>query len=351
MLCIKKTLAASVAILAGSSVFADQWDTTLEQIQSQYIVPKYQQFSESADKLANATHTLCTTPTSTHLIEAKKAFSQNINDWQQVQWLNFGPVTYFMRYFAYEYWPDKKGVTQRQLRNLSSDPSMMAAPKFWTSASIAVRGMTAIESLLYHGDFDAMSKKSDCEVLEAVSRHHAKTTKDVFHQWQQSDATDWIFPEEGSSETAEHLVLEQLVQQWLEHMSVVKDSKLEKPIGYKERPNLKLAEFYRSEESLPAIITNLKAYRTLYHIGQPSLYDAAISEQPELAKALEEALAENLKLALQLPDDYFTGHYSQKERVAMAQPLVRSISNSQAKLTNLVTALGFQIGFNSRDGD
>lgn len=347
----KKVLSASVALMAVSSAFANQWDNTLEQIQSQYIVPKYENFSASANTLADATALLCASPSNDNLNAAKQAFSNNIHDWQQLQWLNFGPVTYFMRYYAYEYWPDKKGVTQRQLRSLSSDPSAMSGAKFWTSASIAVRGMTAIESLLYHGDFNVASKHSDCEVLEAISRHHATTTKDVLTQWQTSVATDWIFPEEGSTVTTEHLVVEQLMQQWIEHMSVVKDSKLETPIGYKDQPNLKLAEFYRSEQSLPAIVTNLKAYRSLYHVGQPSLFDTAMSEQPELAQALEAALADNVKEALLLPSDYFTGNYTQAERVEMAKPLVRSISNSQTKLSNLVTKLGFQIGFNSRDGD
>ncbi|SBS33405.1 Iron-regulated protein A precursor [Marinomonas aquimarina] len=347
----KKALTATAALLAASSAFANQWDDTLEQMQSQYIVPKYESFSSSANALADATATLCAAPNSANLATAKQAFNDNLAHWQQVQWLNFGPVTYFMRYYAYEYWPDKKGVTQRQLRTLSMDPSTMTTPKFWTSASIAVRGMTAIESLLYHGDFNVIRKPSDCEVLEAISRHHAQTTHDVLTQWQQSKATDWIFPEEGSTESAEHLVVELLVQQWLEHMSVVKDAKLETPIGYKGQPNLKLAEFYRSEQSLPAIETNLKAYRTLYHLGQPSLFDTAMAEQPELAQALEAALADNVKLALQLPKDYFTGQYTQAERVEMAKPLVQSISNSQTQLTNLVTSMGFQIGFNSRDGD
>lgn len=351
MLMTKEICAASVALMVGSSACADQWDSTLEQIQSQYIVPKYESFSASADSLAKATKLLCTAPNVAHLEEAKLAFSKNVHDWQQLQWLNFGPVTYFMRYYAYEYWPDKKGVTQRQLRTLSSNPSTMTTPKFWTSASIAVRGMTAIESLLYHGDFDVISKTSDCEVLEAISRHHATTSYDVLTQWQQSKATEWIFPEEGASGTPAHLVVEQLMQQWIEHMSVVKDSKLETPIGYKDQPNLKLAEFYRSEQSLPAIVTNLQAYRSLYHSGSPSLFDNAMKEQPELAQALESALADNVKAALRLPDDYFSKDYSQAERVEMAKPLVSAISNSQAKLSNLVTKLGFQIGFNSRDGD
>lgn len=351
MLVTKKAFTASIALMAGSSVFANQWDKTLEQIQSQYIVPKYESFSASADTLSEATATLCANPNSANLDKAKQAFNDNIRDWQQVQWLNFGPVTYFMRYYAYEYWPDKKGVTQRQLRALSSNPNTMTAPKFWTSASIAVRGMTAIESLLYHGDFNVVNKGSDCEVLEAISRHHATTTNDVLTQWQQSNATAWIFPEEGATSTPEHLVVEQLMQQWIEHMSVVKDSKLETPIGYNDQPNLKLAEFYRSEQTLPAILTNLKAYRNLYHAGQPSLYEAAMAEQPELAQELESALADNVKAALRLPSDYFTAEYSQAEHVEMAKPLVRSISKSQATLSNLVTEMGFQIGFNSRDGD
>lgn len=351
MLFSKQALAASIAVFMGSAVYADQWDVTLEQIQSQYIVPKYHSFSTSAEHLANAAAQLCVDPSESQLNIAKQAFQQNITDWQQVQWLNFGPVTYFMRYYAYEYWPDKKGVTQRQLRALSSDTSAMEAPKFWTSASIAVRGMTAIESLLYHPDFNVVSSSNDCEVLEAISRHHAETTKDVLEQWQQSKATDWIFPEEGATATPEHLVIEQMVQQWLEHMSMVKDSKLETPIGYAGPANLKLAEFYRSEESLGAIIANLKAYRTLYHVGQPSLFETAKSEQPELAKQLEDSLENNLKLVLELPEDYFTADYTQEQRVEMAKPLVKSISTTQTQLKNLVTSYGFKIGFNSRDGD
>ncbi|MBM6550389.1 imelysin family protein [Marinomonas ostreistagni] len=347
----KKVLTTAFALLTGNAALANPWDATLEQIQTQYIVPKYDQFSQSANHLAEATQALCAQPSEAHLADAKQAFLDNVDDWQQLQWLNFGPITYFMRYYAYEYWPDKKGVTQRQLRSLSAQPEMMDAPKFWTSASIAVRGMTAIESLLYHGDFDVMSRRSNCEVLQAVSRHHAQTTQDILSQWQDSQATDWIFPEEGSTVSAEHLVIEQMVQQWLEHMSVVKDAKLETPIGYNDRPNLKLAEFYRSEQSLDAIETNLKAYRQLYHVGSPSLYDTAMELQPEQAQALEQALANSLKIALQLPDDYFTGDYSQEQRVDMAKPLVKAISNSQTQLTNLVTAMGFQIGFNSRDGD
>lgn len=347
----KAVLAAGIAAFAVSANAAESWNPTLDQIQTQYIIPKYDAMSQSAEQLAQSVASLCAAPDASHLTQTQDAFRANVADWQTIQWLNFGPVTYFMRYYAYEYWPDKKGVTQRQLRALSASPITMEAPKFWSSASIAVRGMTAIESLLFHPDFDVLNRPSDCEVLEAVARHHATTSEDVLNQWRESQSTDWVFAEEGDNTSLDHMVVEQFVQQWLEHMSMVKDAKLETPIGYNTRPNLKLAEFYRSEQSLSSIQTNLKAHRVLYHSGSPSLFDNAMVKQPELAAALENALADNVKIALQLPDDYFTGEYTQEERISLAKPLVKSISNSQIQLTNLVTALGFQIGFNSRDGD
>ncbi|AEF54545.1 imelysin family protein [Marinomonas posidonica] len=341
-------ISASVPLLS----FAGQWQGPLNGIISDVIRSGYNTYAVSADTLAQQTTQLCAAPTKANQASTETAFQNNVLDWQQVQWLNFGPVTYFMRYYAFEYWPDKKGVTQRQLRALAQqDSSVMEAPKFWTSASIAVRGLTAIESLLYHPDFTPMKTKNHCHLLEKVTAHQFSSASDVAKQWQDSRAQDWIFAEEGAEFDAEQAALEQVLQQWIEHMSAVKDAKLETPIGYNGHENLKLAEFYRSHLSLPSIQANLMSYRKIYHAGQPSLYDIAQQQHPKLANQLEQALINNQKLALQLPDDYFQSSYSKAQRIEMATPLVKSISASQTYLAQLVTQLGFQIGFNSRDGD
>jgi predicted lipoprotein len=72
---------------------------------------------------------------------------------------------------------------------------------------------------------------------------------------------------------------------------------------------------------------------------------------PILATQLDEQLIQNVKLALQLPNDFFHADPPNNDRTSLARPLVKSISNSQSYLASLVTQLGFQIGFNSRDGD
>lgn len=349
---LPKIMAVAISASAPLLGFAGQWQGPLNGIISDVIRSGYDSYAVSANALAQQATQLCRVPNKANQAEAQTAFQKNALDWQQVQWLNFGPVTYFMRYYAFEYWPDKKGVTQRQLRALAQqDPSVMETPKFWTSASIAVRGLTAVESLLYHPDFSPMATKDHCHLLEKVTEHQFSSAYAVAKQWQDSRAQDWVFAEDGAEFDTEQAALEQVLQQWLEHMSAVKDAKLETPIGYKGHENLKLAEFYRSNLSLPSIQANLLSYRKIYHAGQPSLYDIAQQQYPKLADQLEKTLINNQKLALQLPADYFQSGYSKTQRIEMATPLIKSISASQTYLTQLVTQLGFQIGFNSRDGD
>lgn len=345
-------IGASSSLLIPSGVaHAGEWQGPLKGMADNVVLNGYNAYSHSSQTLLKSTKTLCQSPSEANLSAAQSAFVDNVLDWQQVQWLNFGPVTYFMRYYAFEYWPDKKGVTQRQLRALSQNMSTMDQPKFWTSASIAVRGLTAIETLLYHPDFSPIQSRDYCNLLERVSAHHLDSANAVLKQWQESTPKDWVFEEEGSQFDSEKAALEQFLQQWIEHMSAVKDAKLETPIGYNSTANLKLAEFYRSKLSLPAIVDNLQTYRDLYHAGSPSLYDIAMQKDPQLAKQFEAQLAENVKLAVLLPKDYFQPTLTNNERLALAKPLVQSISNSQSLLVSLVTQLGFQIGFNSRDGD
>ena len=347
-----KLMALAISATAPLFASAGQWAGPLDGMVNNVVKKGYESYSESSKTLQQSTHALCSAPSEKTLKSAQDAFQANALDWQQVQWLNFGPVTYFMRYYAFEYWPDKKGVTQRQLRALvQGDPAVMEAKKFWTSASIAVRGLTAIESLLYHPDFEPVHSADHCHLLEKVTAHHLESANAVSEQWKQGTAQDWVFDEEGTGFDPEKVALELFLQQWIEHMSAVKDSKLETPIGYNSRENLKLAEFYRSDLSLRSIQKNLQTYRRMYHAGSPSLYDIAKQNNPELATQFDEQLSQNIKLALQLPSDFFHTNYTQENRITLAKPLVKSISNSQSYLASMVTQLGFQIGFNSRDGD
>ena len=353
---VSQSFVIMLSVTAPVMANASQWDGPLNGISDQVIANGYQSYARSAALLQESSEALCARPSESALLNTREAFKNNALDWQKVQWLNFGPVTYFMRYYAFEYWPDKKGITQRQLRSMAkADPATMDSEDFWQKASIAVRGLTAIESLLYHPDFSPLTSIQDCHLLANVTEHHALSAMDVNRQWQTGHAEDWVFAADEADLDTKKLALEAFLLQWIEHIGMTKDAKLETPLGYHGNENLKLAEFYRSHLSLQAIQTNLQSYRAIYHAGSPSLFDIAQQSQPELAIQLEKQLTLSLKMALRLPETLLQpdqAHVDQQtSRRDQVQPLVTSLSRSQAYLSQLVTALGFQIGFNGRDGD
>lgn len=351
---MKKTLLAIMAAFAFPSAgITGEWSGPLQGIDKKVLAPAYQSLAQGADNLAIQASKLCQSPNEEALKATQTAFQQNVKDWQAVQWLNFGPVTLFMRYYGFEYWPDKKGLTQRQLNSLLSNDTDTSAEEFWHSASIAVRGLTAMESILYRPKLNPLKHPENCTLLENIAGHHLQSSRSIGQEWSASSASEWIYyDEDEGTPDLEQLALEQMLQQWIEHMSVVKESKLETPVGHHgTRANYRLAEFYLSQSSVQAIRVNIDTYQALYHAGTPSLYEIAKQQAPELAASLEESLSRSAQLAADLPNNLFAPEYTTEQQYDAVMPLVTTLSSGQKTLVSLVTQLGFQIGFNSRDGD
>jgi predicted lipoprotein len=345
------SLALPLTVVADTVENQSPWLNTFNGINHDLITPNYEAFAQSSLALSEGINALCQDPDTYQLDKAKALFADNLEDWQKVQWLNFGPVTLFMRYYSFEYWPDKKGLTQRQLSSLIKNEVDTQDDTFWRSASIAVRGLTAIESLLYRPKFDPINKVEYCNLLVQVGLHHQQSTANILAEWRNGQLADWTFLDEDESGNLVTLSLEKMIQQWLEHISMVKESKIETPIGWRSKGNLKLAEFYRSGQSLNAIKQNVELYHALYHAGTDSLYKMALQQEPELAKQLDLSLKAALIKVNALPSNFYSDNLSQGERKTLATPVIEQLSKSQNELLSLVTKLGFQIGFNSRDGD
>ncbi|MFT2111399.1 imelysin family protein [Marinomonas sp. 2405UD68-3] len=350
LFCASNLIAFS--LLFSSVTHSAQWQGPLDGIQNTFLKPKYQEYHLSSEALSKQAEVLCATPNANNLDKTRAAFTQNMLDWQEVQWLNFGPVSYFMRFYGFEFWPDKKGLTARQLRNLKQDIDQTYQDNFWKKASIAVKGLTAIETLLYRDSFNPISDAINCTLLTQITQYHAETTGDIAFEWRVNSVTDWVFVEEDRDDHLNTLALEQLLQQWLEHISVVKESKIEVPLGYHSKTKPKMAEFYLSNQSLNAIKQNLQTYLDLYHAGSPSLFDLANQTYPEEALALDKQFMTSLELVNTLPVDFFQqAALTKTSATKEIQALVSSVSKSQSQLQSLIVQLGFNIGFNSRDGD
>lgn len=321
------------------------------------ILPAYQRFASSAETLEAAGRALCQSPTEERLQSAQAAFRNTLNDWQGVSHLQFGPVTYLMRNYSIEYWPDRKGIGRKQLRDTLALPADTPLDQqFFHEASISIKGLPALEQLLFAEDAlsDLKGEGLHCRLTQAIAENLSGMAGGIYGDWQregmalaESPATD----DEGEAdEGAIPPFSVDLMKSMVEPIELIRDTKLIAVMGkgpdntYPHR-----AESWRSEQSLSNIRKNLEAAYALFE-GERSGVDqllrqsgnmdlaVAIEQQFELLDAQLDPLGDSLTAAL-------TDHYSELTR------LVQSLKTLDNLLTQATQTLGVQLGFNSRDGD
>ncbi len=91
----------------------------------------------------------------------KKDFADTVLAWAAVEFLRFGPMSQIGRPERFDFWPDPRGVTLRQVNALIAKRDASALdPAALAKKSAAVQGLSALEILLYD---DAHSIAADDE--------------------------------------------------------------------------------------------------------------------------------------------------------------------------------------------
>src|SRR5258705_677256 len=75
------------------------------------------------------------------------------DSWANAQFIKTGPITLFLRYDRFAYWPEARNATSRALDQLlaSANPKDLQ-PDSLAHDSVAGQGLTALERLLYECD-------------------------------------------------------------------------------------------------------------------------------------------------------------------------------------------------------
>ena len=175
------TALLSQASLAAPT--ADQWQAINVQLSQHYVQPRYQELANASQQLANATSTLCSKNNKRSLQESRDAFHQTMDAWQGIQHVQFGPVEFLMRNFSLQFWPDKKNLTSKQLNTLLSEENPdNLTPDYFRGASIAVKGLPALERLLFG---NAPLSPYGCQLTHAIANNVAAVidTRCSAHSW------------------------------------------------------------------------------------------------------------------------------------------------------------------------
>ena len=353
---------STLTVLAGSLLLSaptlqaaptdNQWQAFSKAAVREHIIPRYQQLTDSSAQLSASIAQFCQQPNTSALADTRQQFHNTMAAWQGIQHVQFGPVEILMRNFSLQFWPDKKNLTSKQLNTLLSEENPYnLTPDYFRGASIAVKGLPALERLLFG---NAPLSPYGCQLTHAIANNVAMMTASIDLEWQSQqlpridaapDGSDYY---EDSTEAAT-----ELMKALVEPVEVIRDLKLLRPLHKSaSRAKPRRAESWRSERSLQNIRLNLAALAEIYRgDNNASVKALLINEgQSDLAETIDKHFG---TLDTQLAAVKMPLYKAVKDEQAHQQ--LRAVSDQlkvlHKELEEAMLALDIQLGFNSRDGD
>lgn len=337
-----KALSLSLAIAAPMAlpVAADPLGDALTRAVKEHTIPAVEAFDQAASALSNAAMKDC-------LPDAvKPAFQDAFDAWMGLQHLHMGPVEAEGRILAIAFWPDKKGLIPRTLLSyiVNEDPVAMDPSEF-AQASIAVRGLFALEYMLYDDQFDAYSEDSySCHLVQAIAHDLSRMGQAIDAEWTEPGGFADTLLLAGEAPKPLYLTKEESVQalytMLTSSLENTKDQRIARPIGTFEKPRPTRAEAYRSGRSERNVVLQLEAARDLARKLAPG-------EMPLSEEAFEKTIA----MAEALDDPSFAAAADPMGRLKI-EIIGQNIEAILGHLANEIGApLQVSMGFNASDGD
>ena len=316
--------------------------------------PGFERFSQVSAQFLSAAQESCQSPSADSLVELQTRFAATVAAFSSVELYRIGPMLEGNRQNRLFYWPDKRHVGERQLRELLADEaaSQLSAEAV-SGKSVTLQGLPALERLLYGKSttqhLAQISDTPDCRVVEAIADNLHTMAMSLNQGWQNDTGLVQSMVEPTSD--SDHFrnddeVLRSLVTQIIVAIDVVLDRKIAALTD--EDAGLQQAPLWRSGQTLSMIQSNLNSVRALS-------VDTGLAGVGELDNELGfefRSADELLQKLLELPaltDD--KGKLSD-EAQSLLRTLTAVVGGIKTTLNDRFTAaLGISAGFNSEDGD
>ena len=345
-------LLASVSLLLAGLVHAaptPDWPRFNHAAVQQHVLPRYATLARTTNQLDRAVAQFCEAPSPDRLQQARTAWQEAMQAWQGIQHVQFGPVQFLMRNFGLQFWPDRKNIGARQLRQalVSEQPY---DSDFFRHASVSIQGFPALERLLFaESALFQLQQGRSCELGQAIAGHVADMSRDIEAEWRTLAAED--FSTAQDPELAADLAAE-LMAALVEPVEAIRDTKLLKAMGDNARAVMpKRLESHRSGHSLANIRANLSALSALYQGTDPSVDQLLRQAGAEpLADDIQQRFARLEQSLASIPAPLHVS-LTQPDTYAALDGINAQLKQLSDTLHDAMDVLGIQLGFNSRDGD
>jgi predicted lipoprotein len=252
-----------------------------------FIIPGYRDLAEATNALSEASAGLCKSPSETTLEAARSAFSSVVERWSAIEIIRLGPALEQNRFERFLFYPDRKSTGLKQVQAiLAKKDESATSPETLKGKSVAVQGLGALEFVLYGTGTEVLSGKEGdfrCRYGLAVSQNLRSIAGELLAAWEKPDGIQAAWKEPGPGNPLfrdNREAATELLGVLVHSVEMIKDQRL-RPFyagtvhGTPDRGRPKLAIYWRSANTMPAISANLGGLQRLFDTaGMESLLPA-----------------------------------------------------------------------------
>jgi predicted lipoprotein len=322
-------------IIAFALFFATPAYAGVTEVINDHIRPGFDRFAAQTQALSAQAQQDC------QANAMQPAFHAAYDAWMGISHLHFGPLERDGRALTISFWPDKKGKIARKLAKqiADQDPVVHDAQRF-AQASIAGRGLMALEQMLYEPRFNSYGRQDySCALVQAISGDLALMARQMRQEW-----GHYGYEMLNSGPKTRFRDLDEVVQEiytaLLTGLEYNWTQRLGRPLGSFDKPRPQRAEARRSGRSLRNVMLSLGALQGL---------SRALYTDP--APLTQDAFDDAFAVAQDLPDGDFAqvSDVMGRLRVEILAQRIEGVYDAVAG--EIGAAMGLSAGFNSLDGD
>ena len=337
----------------------------LTDLADNHIIPAYADFQNKTHVLQTQSSTFCSASSTNNsdLQSFKQSWLEAAQAWQNIQWLNLGPVLDETRSLRIQFWEPGTNAVKNGVEALLLRQGETIDADLISGINVGAQGIPALEYLLYpqsNNDslINASNKVKRCEVATAIADNLFNMASDIHIQWQISGGNYRETLITGTNEfTSVQDAVEELVTLWLEHINIVKDDKILAGLGDATPGIAQNSEHYLSDESLSSITINAATYLSIYTAGGGQGFDdiltATLGQQTIATQVNADITAAINRIeVINQSFNSYSAAIADDEGRAQLTTLVDELNTIRDVLTiEFIQALDISTGFNATDGD
>jgi predicted lipoprotein len=351
-----------------TSTLDDQFASYLADLTDKHIIPRYAAMQTEAQTLKDSADVFCallsasTSPSNADLITLQQSWQRFNGAWQQIQWLKVGAVVEDDRLLRIQLWPDENDAVSRGVDALIAEQFVITA-QYVSGENLGAQGIPALEYLLFsEASSDSLLTATDrqkrCEVSSAIAQNLLNMSTDITADWQ---ATGGNYRAEFVAGTGDFTsvknALEELTTNWLQHIEIVEDTKLNEVLGVSSPGKARDAEHYLSDKSLASISINIHSFLSIYTNDDGLGFDSILVDFLEQTTINQEITASLTTIVAQIEqiNQNFDSYKTMLADTAGREALTSLVAEMRVLIDlidiTFTQALDLNLGFNSSDGD